>query len=183
MKNDLEMLGINLKEEEIKQFKKNQFKKMVKENAKKACLKYLVQQKSTKTKMKNILYSSLRTQQYMESKLFTWEEATTLMALRTRMVRGVRGEFRGMYPDTTCPLPGCGEEDTLPHILVCQALARHRGTAMPVVSFNDVFSEDIDKQKKTTVAYRELLQTRAELQEHAALEGRGSPVASTGPMH
>ena len=75
------------------------------------------------------------------------------MALRTRMVRGVRGELRGMYPDTTCPLPGCGE-DTLPHILVCQALASHRGTAMPVVSFNDVFSEDIDKQKKTTVAYR-----------------------------
>ena len=120
----------------------------------------------------------------MESQLFSWEEAALLMALRTRTVRGVRGDFKGMYPDTRCPLPGCLEEDTLPHILVCQVLARHRGTALPVITYSDVFSMDIHKQKQTTTTYKELLDTRAELLDQSALEGRrGSPVANTGPMH
>ena len=44
---------------------------------------------------------------------------------------GVREDFRGMYPDTMCPLPGCAEEDTLSHVLVCQVLTQLRGTATP----------------------------------------------------
>ena len=184
VKQDLAMLDIKMNEEEIRMVKHSQFKKRVKENAKKAAFKFLMQQKATKTKMNNLSYTSLKTQSYMENKLFSSEEAANLMALRTKTVRGVRGDFRGMYPDTRCPLPGCLSEDTLPHILVCQALARHRGTALPAVTYSDVFSEDILKQKQTTTIYKELLDTRAELLDQSALEGRrGSPVASTGPMH
>ena len=119
----------------------------------------------------------------MESKLFSREEASDLMALRTRTVRGIRGDFRGMYPDTTCPLPGCVEEDTLPHILECQVLARRQEIDMLAVSYTDVFSEDIRKQKQTITTYRELLDTRARILDQSALEGGGSPVANTGPMH
>ena len=86
-----------------------------------------------------------------------------MMALRTHTVRGVRGDFRGMYPDTRCPLPGCLEEDTLPHILECQVLARHREATRPTISYMDVFGEDIIKQKRTTTTYMELMMTRARL--------------------
>ena len=184
VKEDLEMLQINLNEEEIRCMKKNHFKTIVKDKSKHAAFKFLLQQQATKSKMSSLKYSSLKTQPFMESKLFSWEEAALLMALRTRTVRGVRGDFKGMYPDTRCPLPGCLEEDTLPHILVCQVLARHRGTALPVITYSDVFSMDIHKQKQTTTTYKELLDTRAELLDQSALEGRrGSPVANTGPMH
>ena len=112
---------------------------------------------------------SLKIQPYMESKLFTREEASNLLAMRTHTVRGVRGDFRGMYPDTTCPLPGCLEEDTLPHVLVCQVLAKHRVAAMPAVSFMDIYGDDLNKQKSTTATFMEQMETRMRLLE-AALE-------------
>ena len=110
----------------------------------------------------------------MESKLFTREEASYLLALRTRTVRGVRGDFRGMYPDTTCPLPGCTEEDTLPHILECQVLALHRGAPMPAASSMDIYGDDIAEQKIITTTFMELMETRAAILDQSALQG-GAP--------
>ena len=184
VKEDMEILQINFNEDEIRCMKRNHFKAIVKEKSNQAAFKFLKRQQATKSKMSSLKYLSLKTQPYMESKLFSWEEAVLLMALRTRTVRGVRGDIKGMYPDTRCPLPGCLEEDTLPHLLVCQVLARHRGTALPAATYSDVYSMDIHKQKHTTSIYKELLDTRAELLDQSALEGRrGPPVASTGPMH
>ena len=175
VKEDMEVLGIKMNDEAIKQMKSNQFKKLVKEKAQEASLKYLLLQKETKSKLGKLKYNSLKIQPYMESKLFTREEASFLMALRTHTVRGVRGDFRGMYPDTTCPLPGCTEEDTLPHILECQVLALHRGAPMPAASSMDIYGDDIAKQKMITTTFMELMETRAAILDQSALQG-GRPM-------
>ena len=82
-----------------------------------------------------------------------------------------------MYSDTSCPL-GCGELDTLPNILTCSALrSDHKSSQLSASGskYEDVFSEDICKQKQVTELYRQLLQVRNEM--------LSQPVATTGPVH
>ena len=171
---DLEMLDININEDEIMKLKKNQFKRIVKEKALKVALKYLLQQKDNKSKLSKLSYKSLKIQPFLESKMFSRDEASYLLALRTRTVRGVRGDFRGMYPDTTCPLRGCAEEDTLSHVLVCQVLAQHRGVATPAVTLTDIYGDNITKQKKITTIHMELMETRRGILDQSAMEGGGA---------
>ena len=55
----------------------------------------------------------------------------------------------------------------------------HGGKALLGATYSNVFSEDIHKQKKTTTTYKELLDTRAELLDQSALEGRLSERLTT----
>ena len=40
---------------------------------------------------------------YMVSPMFSQEDASLLMRLRTRCVNGIRSDFCAMYADTNCP--------------------------------------------------------------------------------
>ena len=77
-----------------------------------------------------------------------------------------------------CPM-GCGLNDTLPHILGCTELRRHHKSTDVSISdcqYEDVFSENIRRQKSTTEIYRQLLEIRN--------EKLSQPVAIvTGPVH
>ena len=84
------------------------------------------------------------------------------MSLRSRTVRGIRNDLRGMYPDILCPL-GCGDVDTLQNVLTCSVLKQYH-TSKEVtdrnVEYNDIYSEDIFKQQKVTELYNQLLDVR-----------------------
>ena len=71
--------------------------------------------------MDNLMYSKLELQPYLHSSLFGTEDMQMLLALRTRTVRGIKSDFRGMYQDEQCPL-GCGNKDTLPNMMSCSVL-------------------------------------------------------------
>ena len=89
-----------------------------------------------------------------------------------------RNDFRGIYPDTDCPLQGCEDKDTLSNMLSCKVLlTHHKSSEISVkdIRYEDVFSQDSYKQKQATELFRQLLQTRNEL--------LSQPVANTGPMH
>ena len=68
-----------------------------------------------------------------------------------------------MYPDTLCPLL-CGDEDTIEHILHCTVLkANHTSntvTDTDSVRYDDIFVEDVRKQKQVTELYKQLLEIR-----------------------
>ena len=101
-----------------------------------------------------------------------------LLSLRTRTVRGIRNDFRGMYQDVLCPL-GCGDTDTLSNILTCQLLKTNMTSsniATDTIQYSDVFSTDVVKQKQVTEAYSQLLEIREKLL-------NSLPVANTGPVH
>ena len=76
-----------------------------------------------------------------------------------------------------CPL-GCGDLDTIQNILSCKIL-RQNHTSGDIVSgeviYEDIFSQDVQKQKQVTVLYEKLLQIRSTLV-------NSLPVACTGPM-
>ena len=83
-----------------------------------------------------------------------------------------------MFTTQICPL--CGEHlDTLPNLLTCEPLRTQQRTgdvSRNSVSYSDVYSSDVFRQKEITELYTELLRTRDELI-------NSTPVAITGPVH
>ena len=115
---------------------------------------------------------------YMNSPIFNSQSVQMLFALRTRTVRNIKNDFRGMFPDVDCPL-GCRHIDSLPNILKCPVLQAHMRTnnvAIDAVKYEDIFSPDIVKQKQVTELFAQCLEIREIIQ-------NSPPAALTGPMH
>ena len=127
--------------------------------------------------MKATNYIKFKLQDYLSSPLFNNESRNLLFRLHTRTVIGIKSDFKGIYSDTTCPL-GCGQSDTLQHILSCTVLKRyHTSTCISSdTKYEHIFSDDTKKQKSITELFRQLLEIRNEI--------LSQPVAArTGPMH
>ena len=147
---DLQLIDLRLSEDQIAAISYFEFKKLVKLKTSQAAFKHLMAIKETKTKMDNIMYTnSFMPQPYMMN--WTREQASLMLALRTRTVRGIRTDFGKMFLDKTCPLPGCLEADSLSHVLACTALkaAVHPSVQTDVqrpVQYGDVFSDCLETQ-------------------------------------
>ena len=126
--------------------------------------------------MDNLSYKKLEIQSYMQSPIFDTERVEMLVALRTRTVRRVKNDFRGMFQDVACPL-GCCNSDTLPNILTCPVLQdqlKSETVATQQIVFRNIFSPDTAKQKQVTELYIQLMEIRSKLI-------TSQPVALTGP--
>ena len=175
---DLKSLDLNITENAIIQMKKEKFKRIVKKKVRESALCYLKQLQHNHSKVRTIRYFKLELSQYMESPIFSSDNAKLLLALRTRTVNGIRTDFGNMFTTQLCPL--CGEHlDTLPNLLTCELLRtqqRTREVSRNSVSYSDVYSSDVFRQKEITELYTELLRTRGELI-------NSTPVAITEPVH
>ena len=158
---DRDMLDIQLTDEQISQFSTYDFKNLVKSKTRQAAFTYLIAVKETKSKMDNISYlSNFKPQPYILTQ--SRQQSSLLLALRTRTVRGIRTDFGDMFVDKTCPLPGCQETDSLPHVLACrvlQAAGSSVETGRPV-QYGDVFSPCQETQAAAGERFRELLNIR-----------------------
>ena len=174
---DKDILGINMSDQEIGSMSKCKLKKIVKNNTKEAAFKYLQSLKESHSKLDGLEYSNFEKASYLSSPLFRSEDMRLLLGLRTRTVNGIRNDFRGMYADNMCPL-NCGEVDTLPHILQCSVIKLHHTNSMLAqgdITYQDIFSSNVVRQKQVTELYRQLLDIRIDLLD-------SQPVAVTGPV-
>ena len=131
------------------------------------------------SKMQNLNYEKFELMQYLNSPLFTNMNRNLLLALRTRTVRGIRKDFKGLYRDTQCPF-GCETDDTLQHILECIVIKQnHKSTEVIHASakYEDIFSNDIIKQQNITELYNQLLETRDKIIMNMSF------VNNPGPVH
>ena len=106
---------------------------------------------------------------------FNTESRQLIYALRTRTVKGIKSDFKNMYQDQTCPLE-CGDNDTLQNLLTCRTLGSKSHKDMLATNnivYEDLFSEDISKQKQVTELYYQLLQIREELITNSASADTG----------
>ena len=177
VQNDLEILGLNISEHEMKQTTKSKLKKIVKEKVHNAAFQYLKSLQQSHSKMSNVKYEKFDISQYLCSPLFNRDSRCLLLALRTRTVRGIKCDFPGLYKDKMCPL-GCGDLDTIQNILSCKILRQYHTSENIVsgeINFEDIFSHDVSKQKQVTNLYENLLQIRNNLL-------NSPPVACTGPL-
>ena len=130
--------------------------------------------------MQNVRYDKFCIASYLNSPLFNNNNRVLLLALRTRTVRGIRNDFKGLYNNNECPL-GCGDIDTLENILTCNIIKKYhesRELSHGNIKYEDIFSGNIHQQHRITELYSQLLQTRNNLIIN------GTPVAdSTGPVH
>ena len=169
-------INLQIQDEEISQMNETKFKNTIKFKIKEAALKRLLEIKSNHSKLNNITYNKLEMQSYLQSPLFGSEDARMLLALRTRTVRGVKTDFKGMFPDVECPL-GCGSTDTLENILTCSVLLNNfqsETLANNKITFADIYSSDINAQKQVTELYSRLMSIRENIMNN-------SPVQLTGP--
>ena len=74
---------------------------------------------------------------------------------------------------------GCGDEDKLENIITCSVLQSHHTSdslTYDKAKFEDIFLNDIKKQKEITEIYRQLLEIRNKILS-------SQPVVITGPVH
>ena len=165
VKEDLEIIELNITDTEIMRETKAKFKSVVKSKVRNAAFKDLIKIQQTHSKMKLIEYKTFKMQEYLSSPLFNNEARNLLFRLRTRTVSGIKSDFKGVYNDITCPL-GCREIDTLPHLLTCSVILKHhKSNSLSIVNhkYEDIFSENIQIQKSVTEIYQQVLQIRNEL--------------------
>ena len=159
---DIEAINWRITENEIKVMKKEKLKSIVKRKVREAALLYLKQQQQKHSKAQKISYEKLEISNYMNSLIFTSENTKLLLALRTRTVNGIRTDFKSMFSTLLCPL--CDVHlDTLPNLLQCDLLRAKRrtdATSRNNVTFNDIYSSDIRKQKEITELYSDFLRIR-----------------------
>ena len=177
VKNDFELIGLKMSEYEIRHTNKQKFKKIVKNKVSDAAFNFLKCRQATHSKMKKLSYEKFEMSQYLCSPLFTKNSRSLLLALRTRTVRGIKSDFPGIYRDKLCPV-GCGENDTIQNILTCKVLQQHHSShdvTSSKVKYEDIFSEDVKKQKQVTQLFENLLEIRNNILSSL-------PVTSTGPL-
>ena len=175
---DAEDIDLHMTEAQIVSMKEEEYKAKVKSKVRIASFNYLMQLKTNHTKMDGLNYHKLEMTNYLRSPLFNSDSLCTLFSLRTRTVRGIKNDFRGMYADVLCPL-GCDKTDTIPHILECISLQQNMNSQDIVnstVKYEDIFSPEVIKQKQVTELYIQLLEIRDRLM-------NSPPVAQTGPVH
>ena len=137
---------------------------MVRKKTKEVALIYLQSENKDKEKTKQIKYYKLEPKKYMIHHKIPHKQASLLFALRTRTVRGIRGDFGQMYPTKLCPLDSCTHLDTLPRLLTCPTLrARVADLGSSQVRYEDVFSPRLKEQMAAAELFARLLETREEL--------------------
>ena len=143
------MLNLPTNLNEIKKMKKVLFKKLVKNNAKVAALKYLEKFKVEHSKMKNLSYKSLNIQPYLTSTKIYPQVAKQAFKWRTRMMK-FKANFPNGTDDLQCPL-GCLEDDRQERLLSCPVIvAHHPELAATTIKYFDIFSGDPAKIRNTT---------------------------------
>ena len=158
--------------------KKDKFKEYVKTRVRISALTSLKEMQQGHSKVKNIKYQKVETSLYLRSPLFDVESCQILFSLKTRTIRGIKKNFSEMFSDVKCPLR-CNHLDSLENLLTCTVLTSNlqcETVTSNTIVFEDIFSNDVVKQRQITELFSQLLQIRDRLL-------NSLPAATTGFVH
>ena len=168
VKEDYEKIGETLDTERIANTTKETHKRNIKSKIRIAAFQYLKEKQSNHSKVKDIVYKNLETQQYLKSPLFTNEEASLLFSLRSRAI-DCKSNFKSKYSkeDLLCRICQQEEESQI-HLLHCKPLndvLKSNDIITDDVNYNDLYSEH-RKQKVITTLFAKLLKIRKQIIEN-----------------
>ena len=153
---DCDDLGIEFDEKEIKNTKKETFKKMVKEKMKESSHSYLLQEKEKLSKLA-LLSSHYGMKDYLTTDKLSLEEKQLLFNLRVRMIE-VKCNFKSKHgEDLLCSLCQTNSEESQEHVLICPALVPHH--AATTVQYKDIF-DSLEKQIVAVKHWSKLMSIR-----------------------
>ena len=124
VKSDFKLINEDMNEDIIEKMDILGYKSYIKDKIRKAAFEELNKMKSEHSKVKNIIYNSYKCQPYLNSHMFSNDEASLLFSLRSHTVRGIQTNFSSMYGgNVDCPLR-CDEgvRDSQQHLLQCPVL-------------------------------------------------------------
>ena len=154
---DMEDIGLELNEEEIKKMKKLRFKSLLKDKIKGAAHTYLVQKKEGLSKLKN-LTSDFSFKEYLATDKLSILEKQLLFKLRTRMIH-VKGNYSSMYKDDmSCHLCDTNSVESQEHLLVCPSFTHLNESCS--VKYIDIYSPNLDKQIAAVKCWSKILKAR-----------------------
>ena len=126
VESDLRLFELSYDEVASDTMSKSQLKKELRKRAEQLGFNELIKNTTTSSKTKILKYNHLRMQDYLKSELFSPNEVSILVALRSKCLKGIKGNFKNMHQMCQhCPLQ-CSKEtpalDTQDHLLECSAL-------------------------------------------------------------
>ena len=163
LEQDKKDLNLNLKDEEIKSFSKDQFKRLVRSKVEIYAAKKLEELRISHSKTQNLKFDGFHPAEYLLSKNLSTEEVQTLFKLRNRMVQ-VKGNFANGNKDNmwckTCKL----FTETQEHLVECPAI---RLRTKSLINFQEVSCEmifgTIKNQEKIAKSYHIILEARKDI--------------------
>ena len=170
MEKDLDLIGLKYDESFFKSMNKIKFKSYIKQKINTAAFNFLLNEKSEKSKIKNINYESLKIQEYIFSKMFTNSEVELLSKLRSRNI-DLKCNFKTKFSATKnieklkCSLKNCNELETQEHLMHCNEILNifNEKYDMTGIKYKDIFSKQIKKQRNVTKLYKILIDIRSKL--------------------
>ena len=124
VRSDLEDLMLDLSVHEIKIMSRDKFKTLINTTVKSRAFAWLLNKQSQSKKVKDISYSKLEIQSYLEQPSMTTNQAKFLFAARGKMLF-LRANYPYIEDDKFCPLCSTGVEkvlDSQEHLLYCDKL-------------------------------------------------------------
>ena len=163
VKEDFRLIDKKRDETQIQMANSIAYKKHIKSRIKTAAMQYLKTKQKEHSKVRHIVYNKLTTQNYMLSPLFTNDEVNLLYALRSRAT-DCKANFKQKYLHTNLIYVLCNSEyEEQQHILTCKVLLQELKSGEVAdggIRYEDLFSEDVKKQKQVTALFKELLELR-----------------------
>ena len=145
----------------------DQYKEYSMKHIQAAAFSHLTLVQKTHSKVNQIKYETLNTQQYLTHLDFSNEEAALLIALRSHTIKGVKMNLSSWYkPDLDCQLKCSNSQDSQEHLLKCKPLqdklTPDQREVMKKVNYNDIY-ENPKKQKEAVAVFTWLLNAREKL--------------------
>ena len=131
---DLEDLDINLDYDELKELSKYEIKNLLKEQVEKKAFTYLIKLKESQSKLKDLEYNKLETQNYLKPAAgLTKTEVSEIMMCRSRMVP-VKANFKSSHNAADLKCRACGDTEELQqHLISCRILRiKHLGDSKSI---------------------------------------------------
>ena len=159
-KSDIETYDIN--EDELKQLNKNLTRKYIKDKIYRKAFEDLKSTQLTHSKVKAIQYDQYKCQEYLKSPNINFEEASVLVALRSKTVKDIKSNTRSFSQnDLMCPL--CMKnEDTQEHCLECPKLKNVKPTETHI-TYDQIYSHSESEQQAIASLFLTILETRNQL--------------------
>ena len=181
VKDDLDL--VEMSEQSILQMSKSEFKTKSKGAMYRKAFSYLSTLKESLSKVKNTEHNKVEIQTYFTSPLFSNAETSLLFKLRTQFIE-CKINFKYMYSNNNLECPLCkNHNDDQKHILNCEIIRNEictREVMNTSIKYEDIFSDNIVKQKEVTEVFSTCLRIRenlvrnlSRLQDLSTLRGAG----------
>ena len=164
VKEDLQMLDLDLSEETIMKMKKQTFKKIIKQKLKEKSTEFLFNLKLKENRSKSKKLNTFNFQEYLLTDRLNTRQKKLLFSMRTRSV-DVKTNYKSMHTfNMLCRL--CKkEEDSEKHYLECEEIIKNIDHSIDLTQANyeNIFSSNIDDQIVITKIFDQVFKTRNKL--------------------